>query len=93
MSGVEDASGIASARPRWRLYPFGMNITKRRKMDYQQFLENKRHLTGSFGFDPVYMPYQLFDFQEYIKESYFKQAIKNLAEAKERFRQDQATLF
>ena len=37
-------------------------------MDYKTFLENKRHLSGNFGFDPVYMPEQLFDFQKYIVE-------------------------
>ena len=37
-------------------------------MDYKAFLENKRHLSGNFGFDPVYMPDTLFDFQAYIVE-------------------------
>ena len=37
-------------------------------MDYKEFLENKRHLTGNFGFEPVHMPDNLFDFQAYIVE-------------------------
>lgn len=37
-------------------------------MDYTGFLEKKKHLTGEFGFDPVYMPDALFDFQAYIVE-------------------------
>jgi len=35
-------------------------------MDYKEFLNNKRHLSGEFGFKPVYMPDTLFDFQAYI---------------------------
>jgi hypothetical protein len=30
---------------------------------YQQFLHNKTHLTGNFGFEPIFMPDMLFDFQ------------------------------
>lgn len=33
---------------------------------YQQFLEQKGQLSGNFGFDPIYTPDFLFDFQEYI---------------------------
>ncbi|MBV8060822.1 MAG: DEAD/DEAH box helicase family protein [Alphaproteobacteria bacterium] len=33
---------------------------------YQQFIANKRHLLGNFGFDPVWMPECAFDFQEHI---------------------------
>lgn len=33
---------------------------------YQQFLESKRHTTGNFGFDPVWMPDGAFDFQQEI---------------------------
>ncbi len=35
-------------------------------MDYHTFLERKKHSTGSFGFDPVWMPDEVFDFQEHI---------------------------
>jgi Helicase conserved C-terminal domain len=35
-------------------------------MDYQQFLRRKTHTTGSFGFDPVWMPEMAFDFQRSI---------------------------
>lgn len=35
-------------------------------MSYKKFLESKRHTLGSFGFDPVWMPYGAFDFQEKI---------------------------
>lgn len=34
--------------------------------DYQSFLESKRHTTGNYGFDPVWMPDDVFDFQEHI---------------------------
>ena len=33
-------------------------------MDYQTFLENKRHSIGQFGFDPIWMPDTAFDFQK-----------------------------
>lgn len=34
--------------------------------DYQAFLESKRHTTGNYGFDPVWMPDEVFDFQQHI---------------------------
>ena len=37
-------------------------------MNYKEFLESKTHLSGNFGFDPLYMPDYLFDFQKYIAE-------------------------
>ena len=37
-------------------------------MDYQEFLENKKHLLGSFGFEPNYVPDCAFDFQKAIIE-------------------------
>jgi hypothetical protein len=37
-------------------------------MDYQEFLENKKHLLGSFGFEPNYVPDCAFDFQKDIIE-------------------------
>ena len=33
---------------------------------YEEFIRSKQHLIGEFGFDPVYMPEQAFDFQEAI---------------------------
>jgi len=35
-------------------------------MDYKQFLETKKHLLGSFGFEPTFMPEIAFDFQKEI---------------------------
>jgi hypothetical protein len=35
-------------------------------MDYQQFIANKRHTTGHYGFDPVWMPDCAFDFQQHV---------------------------
>ena len=32
-------------------------------MEYTEFINNKRHSSLSFGFDPVFMPYCAFDFQ------------------------------
>lgn len=37
-------------------------------MDYQQFLDSKRHSLGSFGFKANYIPDIAFDFQQYIIE-------------------------
>tara|TARA_R110002126_G_scaffold129114_3_gene271835 strand:- start:2699 stop:4063 length:1365 start_codon:yes stop_codon:yes gene_type:complete len=35
-------------------------------MEYKEFLEQKKHLLGSFGFDPTFMPEMAFDFQREI---------------------------
>ena len=35
-------------------------------MNYEEFLKSKTHSTGSFGFDPVWMPDCAFDFQQHI---------------------------
>ena len=35
-------------------------------MEYAEFLRQKVHLTGSFGFDPVWMPDCAFDFQAHV---------------------------
>lgn len=35
-------------------------------MDYQEFLRAKKHSSGDYGFDPVWMPNDAFDFQEAI---------------------------
>lgn len=35
-------------------------------MDYKDFIANKKHSYGSFGFDAVWMPDCAFDFQEHI---------------------------
>ena len=37
-------------------------------MNYQQFLENKKHLLGEFGFAPNFIPNIAFDFQQHIIE-------------------------
>jgi len=37
-------------------------------MDYQTFLENKKHSIGNFGFKANYVPDMAFDFQKYIIE-------------------------
>jgi hypothetical protein len=37
-------------------------------MDYQKFLENKKHSIGNFGFEANYIPDIAFDFQKYIIE-------------------------
>lgn len=37
-------------------------------MNYESFLESKKHLLGSFGFTPNYYPDHAFDFQKYIIE-------------------------
>lgn len=33
-------------------------------MTYSRFLDGKRHLSGEFGFDPEFLPDELFDFQQ-----------------------------
>ena len=35
---------------------------------YEEFLKNKAQLSGNFGFDPIWLPDRLFDFQKYITE-------------------------
>ena len=35
-------------------------------MEYKEFLETKKHLLGSFGFEPNFMPDMAFDFQREI---------------------------
>jgi len=37
-------------------------------MDYNEFLEKKRHSVLNFGYDPVFIPDKMFDFQKYIAE-------------------------
>lgn len=37
-------------------------------MDYEKFLEAKRHTIGNFGFEPNYIPDMAFDFQKHIIE-------------------------
>lgn len=37
--------------------------------DYLKFLESKKHTTGSFGFDPLFIPEKGFDFQNKIIET------------------------
>lgn len=37
-------------------------------IDYQEFLDHKAQLDGNFGFDPVWMPDFLFDFQRALVE-------------------------
>lgn len=35
-------------------------------MDYQEFLQTKRHTLGDHGFDPIWMPDRAFDFQQHV---------------------------
>ena len=37
-------------------------------MEYKDFLNNKSHLSGNFGFKATFMPDYLFDFQKYVTE-------------------------
>lgn len=37
-------------------------------MDYANFIANKKHLIGNFGFEPNYIPEMAFDFQKFIIE-------------------------
>lgn len=42
-------------------------------MNYQEFIENKRHTTIDYGFNPIWLPNDcLFDFQKYIVEKAIK---------------------
>jgi len=34
------------------------------KTDFEQFIDRKTHLTGDFGFDPIFMPEKAFPFQQ-----------------------------
>lgn len=35
---------------------------------YEEFIRNKQQLSGNFGFDPVFIPDRMFDFQKHITE-------------------------
>lgn len=37
-------------------------------MDYQNFIESKKHLVNDFGIKPKYIPDGMFDFQKYVSE-------------------------
>jgi len=37
-------------------------------MNYQEFIESKKHSIGEFGFEPIYIPERAFDFQSHIIE-------------------------
>lgn len=37
-------------------------------MEYQQFIQRKRHSLGDHGFEPMWMPKCAFDFQQFIIE-------------------------
>jgi len=37
-------------------------------MEYKEFLKSKTHLSGEYGFDPVFMPDSLFGFQQSLVE-------------------------
>jgi len=41
-------------------------------MNYLEFIQNKKHLIGEFGFEPNYFPDCAFDFQKYIIEKAVK---------------------
>lgn len=41
-------------------------------MDYQTFLESKRHSANNYGITPTYLPDSLFDFQRYAAEYIIK---------------------
>jgi replicative superfamily II helicase len=44
---------------------FFINI---KTMDYEEFIKNKKHLIGNFGFEPNFIPDMAFDFQKFIIE-------------------------
>lgn len=37
-------------------------------ISYEEFIRNKQQLCGNFGFDPVFIPDRMFDFQKHITE-------------------------
>ena len=37
-------------------------------MKYNDFIENKKHLIGNFGFSPTWYPDIAFDFQKFVIE-------------------------
>lgn len=43
-----------------------MFAAKQCKMEYQEFLETKKHSSINYGIDPLEVPYYLFDFQAHI---------------------------
>jgi len=50
-------------------------------MNYNEFIESKKHTSNNFGFDPIWMPKDIFDFQEeIITKSLQKGRIANFAD-------------
>ncbi len=41
-------------------------------MDYNKFIESKKHSVGEFGFEPNYIPEMAFDFQSYVIDKAMK---------------------
>lgn len=41
-------------------------------MNYEEFLEAKKHSSGNFGIDPMFIPDQMFEFQKYVSEYVIK---------------------
>ena len=41
-------------------------------MNYDQFLELKRHSVQNFGIEPIFMPDAMFDYQKYAAEYLIK---------------------
>jgi len=37
-------------------------------MNYQDFLESKRHRASQYGIDPLFIPEQMFDFQKFVTD-------------------------
>lgn len=37
-------------------------------MNYEQFLDSKKHLTNNFGIEPTYMPDSMFDYQKHVSD-------------------------
>lgn len=35
-------------------------------MEYEEFINSKKHTSGKYGFSPIWMPEKIFDFQEHI---------------------------
>ena len=41
-------------------------------VDYQRFIDSKRHSSINFGITPLWIPDDMFDYQKYVTEQVYK---------------------
>jgi superfamily II DNA or RNA helicase len=53
-----------------------IRLKKGLEMKYKDFIENKKHSTNSYGFEPIFIPDSAFDFQKHIITDLVRQGRK-----------------